>query len=55
MENEETAIMKFGGKPILNLEFLWSFRERVNMLFKCPLKRRSNGIFMWPLKLPNYQ
>jgi len=38
MENEETAIMKFGGKPILNMELLWSFREHVNMLFKCPLK-----------------
>jgi len=41
MENEETAIMKSGGKPILNLELLWSFRECVNMLFKCPLKNLS--------------
>lgn len=60
MENEETAIMKFGGKPILNLELLWSFREHINMLFKCPLKAfqlrgHSNGTFTWPLKLPNYQ
>lgn len=48
MENEETAIMKSGGKPILNLELLWSFRECVNMLFKCPLKNLSiKRIFQW--------